>query len=182
MFANDIGAGVKQLKVYIDRLNEIIARALGWLTFAMVVVTCTLVVLRYIFNAGNLVFLQELTIYLHASIFMLGAAWVLKRDGHVRVDVFYRRASERTRAWVNSVGTLVFLFPVAFFLLFSSHSFVKRSWQILESSSEPGGIPAVFLLKTLIPLMALLLILQGVAELIRAATWLANDESEQADD
>lgn len=168
---------MKQFIRYVDQLNELIARALGWLTFAMVITTCTLVILRYLFNAGNLVFLQELIIYLHATTFMLGAAWVLKRDGHVRVDVFYRKTSERRKAWINSLGTLVFLFPLAFFLLLSSHSFVERSWQLLESSPEPGGIPAVFLLKTLIPLMAALLILQGTAELIRNATTLVSEEA-----
>ena len=172
---------MKQFIHYVDRLNELIGRALGWLTFAMVITTCVLVVLRYLFNAGNLVFLQELIIYLHAATFMLGAAWVLKNDGHVRVDVFYRKASARRKAWINSLGTLIFLFPLAFFLLLSSHSFVERSWQLLESSPEPGGIPAVFLLKTLIPIMAILLILQGSAELVRNAVKLVGAEVQPND-
>ena len=161
-----------KLTQLIDLLNDLVARLLGWLTFVMVITTSVLVALRYLFNAGNLVFLQELIIYLHASIFMLGAAWVLKQDGHVRVDVFYRRASARRNAWVNALGTLLFLLPFAVFILLSSQSFVVRSWSLMESSPEPGGIPAVFLLKTLIPLMAILLILQGVAELIRSACQL----------
>lgn len=176
------GDGVKRYIDFVDRLNELIANVLGWLAFAMVLATCTLVILRYLFNAGNLVFLQELIIYLHATTFMLGAAWVLKRDGHVRVDVFYRSASRRCKAWVNSLGTLIFLLPFAFFLLFSSRSFVERSWQLLESSPEPGGIPAVFLLKTLIPLAAVLLILQGTVELVRAAITLTQNTGNSSDD
>lgn len=173
---------MKQLISCIEWLNDRIAKVLGWLVFAMVITTCILVALRYLFNAGNLVFLQELIIYLHATTFMLGAAWVLQRDGHVRVDVFYRSSSPRGKAWINSLGTLIFLFPFAFFLLFSSQSFVERSWSLLESSPEPGGIPAVFLLKTLIPLMAGLLILQGVAELLRNAAVLTKEEGQTVDD
>ena len=92
-----------------------------------------------------------------------------------RSDIFYRRFSPRTRAWINSLGTLVFLLPLAVFIVGVSWEFVANSWAIREVSAEPGGIPAVFLLKTLIPLMALNLLLQGVAELLRNATALVAD-------
>ncbi len=165
----------------VDSANDWLARLLGWALIAMVLTTCVLVLLRYLANAGNLVFLQELIIYLHATSFMLGAAWVLKCDNHVRVDVFYRRASARRKAWVNALGNLVFLMPLAVFLLLSSHSFVARSWQFMEASPEPGGIPAVFLLKSLIPAMALLLLLQGAVELARSALTLIDAASEHED-
>jgi TRAP-type mannitol/chloroaromatic compound transport system permease small subunit len=153
----------------IDQFTDFYGRALAWLTMAMMLVTCLVVVMRYVFAAGNIIFFQELVIYLHATVFMLGAAWTLKRQGHVRVDVFYRNYSHARRAWCNSIGTLVFLMPVCFFLLFSAEEFVAQSWRVREVSGEAGGIAAVFLLKTLIPLMAILVLLQGISELLRNA-------------
>jgi TRAP-type mannitol/chloroaromatic compound transport system permease small subunit len=156
----------------IDRFTDFYGRTLAWLTMAMMLVTCLVVVMRYVFAAGNIIFFQELVIYLHATVFMLGAAWTLKRQGHVRVDVFYRNYSRTRRAWCDSIGTLVFLMPVGFFLLLSADEFVTQSWRVREVSGEAGGIAAVFLLKTLIPLMAILVLLQGLAELLRNAVIL----------
>ena len=155
-----------------DRTNKYVGSAIAWLTLIMMLTTVSIVLLRYVFQAGNLIFLQESVIYMHSACFLLGAGWTLGRGGHVRVDVFYRRWSNRTRAWIDAIGTLVFLFPVAFFILFSSLGFVGQSWSIRETSADPGGIPALYLLKTMIPAMAILLILQGIAELIRNATKL----------
>jgi len=163
-----------------DRCNQLVGHAVMWLTLLMMLTTVAIVLLRYVFQAGNLIFLQESVIYMHSACFLLGAGWTLGRGGHVRVDVFYRRWSARSRAWIDALGTLVFLFPVAFFILLSSFDFVGQSWAIGETSAEPGGIPALYLLKTMIPAMALLLILQGLAELIRSATVLIKGGSANA--
>jgi TRAP-type mannitol/chloroaromatic compound transport system permease small subunit len=146
----------------LDRFAERTGRFIAWLTLGMVVITFTVVVLRYLFHSGSIA-LQESITYLHATLFMLGAAWTLKQDGHVRVDIFYSKQSRRTRAWIDLTGTLLLLFPVCGFILFSSLDYVAASWSVQEGSQEAGGLDAVFLLKTAIPLMAVLLMLQGCA-------------------
>ncbi len=152
----------------IDQLSELTGRMLAWLSLLMMVVLCMVVVLRYGFEVGSIA-LQEAVTYLHASIFMLGAAYTLKHDGHVRVDIFYRNFSPRGKAWINSLGGIIFLLPLCAYIFFISWDFVLQSWAIREVSTEPGGIPAVFLLKTLIPIMAINLGLQALAEILRSA-------------
>jgi TRAP-type mannitol/chloroaromatic compound transport system permease small subunit len=146
----------------LERFAERTGRFIAWLTLGMVVITFTVVVLRYLFHSGSIA-LQESITYLHATLFMLGAAWTLKQDGHVRVDIFYSKQSRRTRAWIDLAGTLLLLFPVCGFILFSSLDYVAASWSVQEGSQEAGGLDAVFLLKTAIPVMAVLLMLQGCA-------------------
>lgn len=160
--------GLRAVVHSIDRLTDVSGRALAWLALAMGALTALIVVMRYGFNV-NSIYIQELVVYLHGSLFMLGAAFALKRGAHVRVDIFYRRFSPRGRAWVDALGGIVFLIPFCLFVLGVSWQFVTESWAIREISSEPGGIPAVFLLKTLIPLMAANLLLQGIAETLRNA-------------
>jgi len=139
---------------------------------AMGLLTCTVVVLRYGFDTGAVV-LQESVIYLHATAFMMGIAYTLRLDGHVRVDVLYARLDARQRAWINLAGHVLFLLPVTLTIGIGSLPYVAASWRILEGSPEVGGIPAVFVLKTLIPVMAVLLCLQGLAEIARSVTLLA---------
>lgn len=138
----------------------------------MMLLTCVVVVMRYLFQAGNIIFLQESVVYLHAAIFLLASGWAFKQDGHVRVDVFYRGFDPIAKAWINSLGILIFLLPFCAFLFFASLDFVSLSWQIKETSSEAGGIALVYLLKSLIPAMAVILALQGVAELLRNGLFL----------
>lgn len=160
--------GLRTVVHTIDSITDISGRALAWLALAMGMLTALIVVMRYGFGY-NSIYVQELVVYLHGSLFMLGAAYALKRGAHVRVDIFYRRFSPRTRAWVDALGGIVFLMPFCLFVLGMSWEFVTESWAIREISSEPGGIPAVYLLKTLIPLMAINLLLQGIAETLRNA-------------
>lgn len=124
------------------------------------------VLIRYGFSRNSIA-LQESVTYMHGALFMLAAAYTLKHDGHVRVDIFYERFSERGKAWINCLGTLVFLLPICGFMFFSSLDYVASAWAIKETSTESGGIPAVFLLKTLIPLMAVCVALQGLVEFVR---------------
>jgi len=151
---------------YIDTFSEYTGRAVSWLCLLMVLLSCLIVVLRYGFNIGS-VALQESLTYLHATVFLLGAAYTLKNDGHVRVDIFYRGYTERGKAWVNALGSLVFLLPMSLILLLSGWDYALRSWEILEGSPHADGIPALFLLKSLIPLSAATLVLQALADTFR---------------
>ena len=151
----------------IDRVIAAVGRAAAWCCLYVVVAEFAVVVLRYAFGLGS-IRLQESVVYAHAALFMLAAAWTLQVDGHVRVDIFYAQASRRTRAVIDLVGALIFLFPVAIAIAALSMPYVARSWVILEHSREASGLPFVYLLKTLIPLFAVLLALQGVAQTIRA--------------
>ena len=161
---------------YIDIFTDRCGRLLAWLVLAMALLTTVVVLLRYGFNTGSIM-AQEAVTYMHGCLFMLGAAYALKSEAHVRVDIFYRNFSERGRAWVNSLGGIVFLMPLCAFIGVSSWSYVTESWAILETSPEPGGIPAVFLLKSLLPLMAVNLFLQGLAETLRSTLVLVAEPS-----
>jgi TRAP-type mannitol/chloroaromatic compound transport system permease small subunit len=151
----------------IDRVNAAIGRSVAWAVLLVVVVQFTVVVLRYIFGIGS-IWLTETIIYGHAALFMLASAWTLREGGHVRVDIFYADAGPRRRALVELCGALLLLLPFMLLLLWFSLSYVARSWSILETSRETSGLPAVYLLKTLIPAFAVLMALQGMAQAIRA--------------
>lgn len=129
----------------------------------MVIVTFTVVVLRYVFDLGWIA-LQESISYMHAVVFMLGAAYTFKNNAHVRVDIFYNRFDKRGKAWIDVSGNLIFLMPVCVFIFIHSLNYVSVSWRIKEASLETGGLPFIYLLKTVIPLMALLLLLQAIAD------------------
>lgn len=126
----------------------------------MVLLTFTIVVLRYGFNLGW-IWLQESVTYLHVAVFTVVAAWTLQQDGHVRVDIFYADMPPRKRAVVDLAGTLLFLVPFCVFMLVVSWPYVASSWKLLEASRESGGLPLVFLLKSLILVMPALLLGQA---------------------
>ena len=157
-----------KLVACIDTFTDRSGQLLAWLALGMAAVTALIVILRYGFSVGSIL-AQESVTYMHGALFLLGAAYALKVGAHVRVDIFYRGFSSRTRAWVDSLGGIVFLLPLCAFILISSWNYVFESWSMREASPEPGGIPAVFVLKTLIPLGAMNLALQGVAEVLRNA-------------
>lgn len=156
----------------IDRLVSGVGETVAWLVLAVVLLQFSLVVARYLFGLGS-IWLTETVIYAHAGVFMLGAAWTLRAGGHVRVDVFYADTSARTKAIIDLAGALVLLLPFMLVLAWLSGPYAARSWAILEHSQESSGLPLVFVLKTLIPVFALLMALQGVAQAIRAAAALA---------
>ena len=153
----------------IDRVSTLLGKAASWLTLAMVLVTFVIVVMRYVFDAG-LIWLQESVTWMHAVVFMLGAAYTLQQEEHVRVDVFYRTMSESRRAWVDATGVVLFILPLCIFLAWKSWDFVAISWDIREASRESGGLPYPFvpLLKSVILLMPTAVALQGVALLLRS--------------
>lgn len=160
---SDIGARI-------DRVSIITGRAVSWLTLAMVLVTFVIVVLRYVFDIG-LIWLQETLTWFHAVVFMLGAAYTLQQEEHVRVDIFYRDMSERRRAWVNLLGVIFFIFPMCAFLIWTSWSYVISSWSIGEVSINAGGLPYPFvpLLKSVLLVMPIAVALQGVSLLLQSA-------------
>jgi TRAP-type mannitol/chloroaromatic compound transport system permease small subunit len=162
-----------RLADWIDRLTATIGRAAAWGTLLVVLIQFAVVLLRYLMGMGS-IWLAESIIYVHAAVFMLAASWTLAENGHVRVDVFYADAPPRRKALVDLLGAVLLLLPFALTLAFLSLPYVARSWAILERSREVSGLPAVFLLKSLIPLFALLMALQGIAQAMRALIVLTN--------
>ena len=139
-----------------------------WLALAMVLMQFAVVLLRYLFGVSY-VFLGESVLYMHAALFMLGAGYTLLVDRHVRVDIFYSRRSARGRALTDLLGGAFFLLPSMGLLLWLAWPLVRNSWDVLEGPISVGGIPASFLLKSLIPAFCVLLGLQGLACMLRDA-------------
>jgi TRAP-type mannitol/chloroaromatic compound transport system permease small subunit len=166
---SDIGARI-------DRLSIITGHAVSWLTLAMVLITFVIVVLRYIFDIG-LIWLQETLTWFHAVVFMLGAAYTLQQEEHVRVDIFYRNMSEQRRAWVNLLGVGFFVFPMCAFFVWTSWGYVISSWTIGEVSRNAGGLPYPLLplLKSLLLLMPVAVALQGISLLLKSLIVIRGD-------
>ncbi|MCP4047263.1 MAG: TRAP transporter small permease subunit [Gammaproteobacteria bacterium] len=135
-------------------------KTVAWLSVVVVLLTFAVVVLRYGFNLGW-IWLQESLTYLHVAIFTIVAAWTLQKDGHVRVDIFYAKMPKKKRALVDLSGTLLFLLPFCIFMLVIAWPYVANSWKLLEASREAGGLPLVFLLKSLMMVMPVLLLGQA---------------------
>lgn len=159
----------------IDKVTEVTGKIIMWFTLVMVLLSFFIVVLRYGFNLGWIA-MQESVLYFHGFVFMLGAAYTLKADGHVRVDIFYQNFSKRRRAFVDLFGTLFLLIPVCLAITILSWDYVAASWKILEKSGEAGGLPFVYISKSLLILLALTLILQGLAEIGRNLIIISRDE------
>lgn len=143
---------------------DFIGKSVSWLTLFMAGTTFAVVVLRYAFDIGSIP-LQESVMYMHGALFMLGLAYTLKHDAHVRVDLLYSRFTPRGKDWVNLGGHCFFLIPVCAAILLTSWEYAFKSWELLEGSPEVGGIRGVFILKSLIPVAACLLILQALLEI-----------------
>jgi len=156
-------SSINRLVQWLDCFSEWSGRIISWLTLFMVLTTFVVVVMRYLFNVGNIA-VQESVIYMHSFVFLLGAAYTLKHDGHVRVDIFYRPLSERGKAWINLFGTLLLLLPVSIFILVISWEYVATSWSQMEGSQEAGGIPYRYVLKSTLIVMPCMMILQGIAD------------------
>jgi TRAP-type mannitol/chloroaromatic compound transport system permease small subunit len=157
----------------VDTINRTVGSVIRWCALAMVLIQFSLVVLRYVYGVSY-VFLGESVLYLHGALFMLGAGYTLLVDGHVRVDIFYARLGTRGRAVIDILGHLCFLIPSMTVLLMYSWPSVRRSWSILEGPISVGGIPASFLLKSLIPAFCVLLIVQAASNLARDVGRLAS--------
>lgn len=162
---------VERLAVLLDGLAEGVGRVVAWLTVLMAFIGLAVVILRYGFNLGY-VWMQELVMWFHAAAFMLGSAYALRHDAHVRVDVFRQRLTERHRQWVDLLGTLLLLWPTCAVIAWYSVPYAANSWDIGERSREAGGMPWLWVLKGLIPALALLLAVQGLATVLRAMAGL----------
>lgn len=166
-----LAAGVRM----IGGLNLVIGNVFSWLSAAIVVVCFTVVVQRYVF-ATSFVWMQDLYVWLNGVMFMAVAGFALMRNDHVRVDIFYRGASRRRRAMVDLFGTVVFLMPFVFVVAYYGWSFVSRSWRYMEGSVNPGGMPALYVVKSFIIVFAVLVGLQGLAIAMRSILVLAGRE------
>jgi len=160
-------SSLEALVAAIDRFTLASGRILAWSSLVMALLTSAVVILRYGFSTGSIA-MQEAVTYLHGCLFMLGAAYALRQGAHVRVDIFYRDFTPRSRAWVDALGGIVFLLPLCIFIFAISLGYVAEAWRIRETSPEPGGIPFLYGLKTLLPLMAVNLAIAGCAEILRS--------------
>ena len=162
----------------IDKFTESTGKAVSWLILGMVLLICYDVAMRYLFQQGS-VALQELEWHLFALMFLLSGAYTLKHDDHVRVDILYqsRFVSDRGRAWINILGTVLFLFPFCLLILFTAWPFVENAFYYNEGSPDPGGLPHRYLLKGAILLAFVMLMLQGLGELLKQIQVLRHKES-----
>lgn len=162
------GGGILAASVrMIDRMNEVVGRWTSWLVLSMVLTTFMVAVLRYGFALGW-IWLQETYVWMHGTIFMVAAGYTLLHDGHVRVDIFYRPASIRSKAWINLIGLACFLLPTLAAVWWVAWPYVLLSWQRFETSREAGGMHGLYLLKTVMLVFLVLLALQGIALAIRS--------------
>ena len=172
---------LRKIAVGIDAINERVGRVVSWATLFLVLITFVDVVMRYTFNK-SFVFTQELEWHVFAFIFLMGAGYTLKVDGHVRVEVFYGRLGAKGKAWVNLIGVLFFLIPSCLLFVKTGIPFVVKSFQVMEGSPDPGGIPFRFLLKACIPAGYALILLQGVSLGITSLMGVIGIENDQGKD
>jgi len=164
--------------LFVNKTNEFIGKYSSWLTTFLVLVVVYDVVLRYAFNISS-VGMQELEWHVFAVLFLMGAAYTLLKDDHVRVDLFYSKFNEKQKAWTNFVGTLLFLIPFILIVIYTSANYVNNSFVLSESSPDPGGIPARYILKSFIPLSFFFLLLQGIALLFKSILTIMNHSEEK---
>jgi TRAP-type mannitol/chloroaromatic compound transport system permease small subunit len=160
----------------IDAANEHIGRVASWLALLMVLLQFVVVVMRYIFGVGFIA-MQEGVIYLHATLFMVGAGYTLLHGGHVRVDIFYRDARPRRRALIDLLGVILFLLPVCVIIGWATWPYLAQSWSVFEGSKETSGIHAVYALKSVILAFVVLIALQGLSLALHAVLTLAGRQS-----
>ena len=147
----------------IERFNRTLGLTIAWLSLIMAITTFIVVVMRYGFHTGS-IRMQESALYMHGLLFMLAAAYCMQQNQHVRIDIFYSSWSVERRTLIDLGGTLLFLLPVAAFSFFIAWEYVASSWEYLEKSREPGGLPLIFALKTALLVMPFILFIQGMAD------------------
>lgn len=174
------------LSAYVSRQNQFqtaFGNLVAWGSLSLVLITAFVVIMRYGFNTGSIA-MQESIMYNHAILFMLGIAYTYVHDQHVRVDVFYSQFSAQRKAWINLLGSVFFTLPVVIFIIWSGWDYVATSWQIKEASAEAGGIEFLYMLKTLIIIMAALLFFQALAVIAQSYLTLFSpppvDEEQQS--
>ena len=166
---------LEKLASLIDAFNGFLGRAASWAVLPVVLVAFAVVAMRYVLGTGH-PWLQESYIWLHGAAVLLVAAWVLQEDKHVRVDLFYKNASAKTKAWIDLIGVTLFLMPMMGFLAWWSLPLVERSWRLMERSPTNDGLTFLYLMKTVIPVFCVLVMLQGLAMLLRCVATIARGE------
>ena len=169
---------LKSIIKVIDAFSQKTGVWVSWLTTLLVITVFYDVIMRYVFKNGSIA-VQEMEWHIFSVIFLLGAAFTLKHDGHVRVDIIYTRLGSKTKAWVDFIGTFIFLIPFALMIIYSTKPFIMASWAVKEISPDPGGLPFRYVLKAMIPIGFLFLIVQGVAQALKSLlVILGEDDSE----
>ena len=168
-------SALAQLSKFIDRFNTIIGYLCAFFVFSMVIVVFTVVVLRYGFNIG-FIWMQEVYVWLHSFVFMLGAGFTYLANEHVRIDVFYREASKKYKAIVDLLGNIFLLLPFLYIIWKYSYPFVYRSFLMNEVSREAGGMPALYILKSAILWFCIVLFLQLISNVIKSILTLTNHQ------
>lgn len=165
----------QRLSETLDAFSRVTGHAVAWLTLLMVIVTFVIVVLRYVLDAG-FIWLQESLIWMHGVVFMLGAAYTLQQEQHVRVDIFYRDMNVRKRAWVDTFGVIFFIFPLCLLFFVESWDYARAAWAVKEISRDAGGLsfPAIPLLKTVLLVMPTAVALQGLSLLLTSLRHFRN--------
>lgn len=171
---------LKSIIHFINALSEWTGRIIAWLILVMVLIIVYQASMVALFSIGS-VALQELQWHLFAFVFLLGAAYTLKHDDHVRVDILYQShwMNDRRRAWVNFLGGLIFLVPFCVLIIIASWPFVSNAFIHGEGSPDPGGLPYRFVLKAAIPIGFALLMLQGIANSLASLLYLLETKGEQ---
>ena len=157
---------MKQLQILIDKVTNNIACILSYMLILLIIIVFSTVFFRYVFSISYVI-LQELIMYIHALIFMLGISYTLKEKAHVKIDIIYNILTKENQNLVSSVGILLFVLPTSLFISYISLDMVFQSWRVLEGSSEAGGLNLVFILKSLIPVTGILIFFQGLSELMK---------------
>lgn len=170
---------LKLIASYLTFFNTAIGRVVAWLVLFMTLMQFVIVIMRYVFSYGSIQ-MQESIWYMHGLLFMLGAGYTLVREGHVRLDVFYREAAERTKAWINLVGSSIFLLPFCIANFGYAWSLVLNSWAVREGSTETVGLPYIYLFKTVILVFSILLAMEGIALGIRSILTLTKKHQEKS--
>ena len=173
---------IEKVSGRIGWFSEISGRGLSWLVPALVLLVAYDVIMRYFFQSGSIA-IQEMEWHLFSLIFLLGAAYTLKHDDHVRLDLVYRSRfmSDYRRAWINLVCSLLFLVPFCILIIKSSWPFVSQAYQFAEGSPDPGGLPYRWVLKAAIPLGFFLLIIQGIGESLKSLSFILDREPDRDD-
>ena len=157
---------MKQLQILIDKVTNNIAYILSYMLILLIIIVFSTVFFRYVLSISYVI-LQELIMYIHALIFMLGISYTLKEKAHVKIDIIYNILTKENQNLVSSVGVLLFILPTSLFISYISLDMVFQSWRVLEGSSEAGGLNLVFILKSLIPVTGILIFFQGLSELMK---------------
>ena len=162
---------VKSIIQLIDLINEWAGRSVSWLLVIMVLNVFFVVVLRYIFSYGA-IWMQELYVWNHSIVFLLGAGYTLLHNGHVRIDLIYRTASLKYKSIIDIIGSIVFAIPVIYCIFLKSLPMVQRSWEVLEKSAEAGGLPGLFLFKSVLLVFCILFGLQFISLALKSLSSL----------